>query len=86
MNLSTIVSSVVVGLLAGLLGPMVVAVIGAIRAVLRLGQGVTRTARTTEKPASTYARPGTDAAVVAKIPEGRRRRRDREFEESRPAA
>ncbi len=85
MNLPTIVSSVVVGLIAGLLGPMVAAVIGATRALLRLGQDAIRTSRTAEKPASAHARPGTDAAVVVKMPEGRRRR-DGGFEGSRPAA
>ena len=84
MNLPTIVSSVVVGLLAGLLGPMVLAVINAMRALLRLGRDVTRPARTTEKSTSTYARPGTDAAVVVKMPEGRHGGRG--LEESRPAA
>jgi hypothetical protein len=85
MNLPTIVSSVVVGLLAGLLGPMVVALIGAMRALLHLGQGVTRLARITRKSTSTYARSGTDTAVIVKMPQGRRHR-DGGFEESRPAA
>ncbi len=84
MKLSQLVSSVVVGLLAGLLGIMVLAVIGATRALLRLGQDAIRTSRTAEKPASAHARPGTDAAVVVKMPEGRRR--DGGFEGSRPAA
>ena len=84
MNISPIISSIAVGLLAGLAGPMMVAVIGAVGAVLRLGQDVMRTAKTARKSTSTYARPGTDAAVVVKMPEGRRR--DRESKESRPAA
>ncbi len=84
MKLSQLVSSVVVGLLAGLLGIMVLAVT-TMGAVLRLGRGATPKAGTAQKPASAYARPGTDAAVVVKMPEGRRRR-DGGFEESRPAA
>lgn len=84
MNLSTVVSSVVVGLIAGLLGPIVAGTISAMRAVSRLGQDNSRTARTSEKGSSTYARPGADAAVIVQMPKGRRR--DRGFDESRPAA
>ena len=84
MNLPTIVSSVVVGLLAGLLGLMVLAVITATRALLHLGQGVARIARTAEKPTSSHVRPGTGGAVVVKMPEGRRH--DRGLDESHPAA
>ena len=69
MNLPTLVSSVVVGLLAGLLGLMVLAVITVMRALLHLGQGVARMARTAEKSTSTHARPGTDSAVVVKMSE-----------------
>jgi len=84
MKLPQLVSSVFVGLLAGLLGLVIVAVIRAGLAISHLGQDVTRTARTAKRPTITYARPGTDAAVIVKIPE--ERRRDRGFDESRPAA
>lgn len=84
MNLPTLVSSVVVGLLAGLLGLIVLAVITAMRAFKHLGQGVAPMARTAEKPTSPHARPGTDDAVVVKMPEGRHH--DRGFEELPPAA
>ena len=84
MKLSQLVSSVFVGLLAGLVGPVVVAVIRAGVEISHLGQDVTRTARTTKRSTNTYARPGTDAAIVVKIPEGTRR--DRGFDASRPAA
>jgi len=86
MQRSQLVSSVFVGLLAGLMGIVVLSVVTAMRAILRLGQDATPIARTAQKkPASAYARPGTDAALVVKMPEGRRRR-DGGFEESRPAA
>jgi hypothetical protein len=84
MKLSQLVSSVFVGLLAGLVGPVVVAIIRAGVAISHLGQDSTRTARTAKRSTSTHARPGRDAAVVVKIPGARRR--DRRFEESRPAA
>ncbi len=84
MKLSQLVLSVFVGLLAGLVGPAVVAVIRAGLAISHLGQDVTRTARTAKGSSSICARPGADAAVVAEIPE--RTRRDRGFVESRPAA
>jgi len=84
MKLSQLISSVFVGLVAGLLGLVVVAVIRAGVAISHLGQDVTRTARTAKRPPSTYARPGTDAAVVVKIPE--ESRRDRGFDASRRAA
>lgn len=85
MNLLTFISSVVVGLLAGLLGPMVVAAIGAMRALLHLYGDVTRTAKTAEKPTSTHACPGTDAASAVKMPGGRRHP-DKGSDEFRPAA
>ena len=84
MKLSQLVSSVFVGLLAGLVGPVVVAAIRAGVAISHLSQDVTRPARAAQRPSNTYARLGTDAAVVVKIPEGTRR--DRGFDESRPAA
>ena len=84
MKISPLVSSVFVGLLAGLLGLVLVVVIRAGIAISYLGQDVTRTATTADKSTSTYARPSTDAAVIVKIPEGMGR--DRGFGESRPAA
>jgi hypothetical protein len=84
MKLSQLASSVFVGLLAGLVGPVVVAAIRAGVAISHLSQGATRPARTAQRPSNTYARLGTDAAVVVKIPEGPGR--DRGFDESRPAA
>lgn len=83
MKLSQLVSSVFVGLLAGLVGPVVVAVIRAGIGISHLGQDVTRPARTAKRSSNTYARPGTDAAVVVKIPEGRHH--DRGFDESHRA-
>jgi hypothetical protein len=84
MNLSTVVSSVVVGLIAGLLGPIVAGAISAMRAVSRLGQDDRRTTRISKKGTSTYARPGADAPVIVRMPKGRRR--DRGFDECHPAA
>ena len=84
MKLSQLVSSVFVRLLAGWVGPLVVAVIRAGVKISHLGQDVTRPARTAKGSFHTYARPATDAAVVVEIPEGTRR--DRGFDESRRAA
>jgi len=84
MKLSQLVSSVFVGLLAGLVGPVVVAAIRAGVAISHLSQDVTQSARTAQRSSNTYARLGTDAAEVVKITEGTRR--DRGFDESRPAA
>ena len=84
MKLSQLVSSVFVGLLAGLVGPLVVAVIRAEVEISHLGQDLTRPARTAKGSTNTYARTGTDDAVVVKMPEGTRR--DRGFDESRRAA
>jgi hypothetical protein len=85
MKLFQLVSSVFVGLLAGLLGLVVVTAIRAGVAISHLGQDVTQPAGTTKRSSNSYARPGTDAAVIVKIPEGTRRR-DRGLDESRPAA
>lgn len=84
MKLSQLVSSVFVGLLAGLVGPVVVAAIRAGVAISHLSQDVTQSARTAQRSSNTCARLGTDAAEVVKITEGTRR--DRGFDESRPAA
>jgi hypothetical protein len=82
MKLSQLVSSVFVGLLAGLVGPVVVAVIRAGVEISHLGQDPARTARTAKRfTTSPHARTGTDSAVVVKMPEARR-----QDKESRRAA
>lgn len=80
MNLFQLVSSVFVGLVAGLLG-LVVTVIRAGVEISHLGQDVTRPAKAAKGSSNTYARPGTNDAVAAKIPEARR-----QDKESRRAA
>jgi hypothetical protein len=81
MNLFQLVSSMFVGLVAGLLGLVVVTVIRAGVEISHLGQDVTRPAKAAKGSSNTYARPGTNDAVAAKIPEARR-----QDKESRRAA
>ena len=86
MKLSQLVSSVFVGLLAGLVGLVVVAVIRAGVEISHFGHDPARIASRTAKKSttSTCARVDTGATVVVKIPEGMRR--DRGFDAFRPAA
>jgi len=81
MKLSQLVSSVFMGLVAGLLGLVVVTVVRAGVEVSHLGQDVTRPARAAKGSSNTYGRTGTDDAIAAKISEARR-----QDKESRRAA